>query len=100
MPTLVQSACESLAQSKAAAATHGYYDPDEVDRFTFFHSGNAAMILHRFDMLNKCSIASAALEPAADSHYSLFFCPPKPLTSPVTNCSGMLVLGFKLHGWK
>ncbi|KJH50220.1 hypothetical protein DICVIV_03659 [Dictyocaulus viviparus] len=38
MPTLVQSACETLAQSKAAAAVHGYYDPNNADRFTFFNS--------------------------------------------------------------
>uniref|UniRef100_A0A183GKW7 RICTOR_N domain-containing protein n=1 Tax=Heligmosomoides polygyrus TaxID=6339 RepID=A0A183GKW7_HELPZ len=40
-PTLVQSACESLAQSKAAAAIHGYYDPNHTDRFTFPNSGYA-----------------------------------------------------------
>ncbi|KAK6737371.1 hypothetical protein RB195_019835 [Necator americanus] len=82
MPTLFQSACESIAQSKAAAATHGYYDSNQADRFTFLYSGNAAMVLHRFDMLYKASISNAVAEPPIDSNYSLFLCPPEPLTSP------------------
>ncbi|RCN36745.1 hypothetical protein ANCCAN_17380 [Ancylostoma caninum] len=45
MPTLVTSACESLAQSKAAAATHGYYDPNQTDRFTFLHSWYPVFLL-------------------------------------------------------
>lgn len=81
-PTLVQSACESLAQSKAAAAIHGYYDPNHTDRFTFPNSGNAAMILHRFDMLNKAWIANSSIGPTVDSPYSLFLCPAKALSLP------------------
>ncbi|PIO63695.1 hypothetical protein TELCIR_14697 [Teladorsagia circumcincta] len=82
MPTLVQSACETLAQSKAAAAIHGYYDPNQTERFTFPHSGNAAMLLHRFDMLNKAWIANSLSGPATDSHYSLFLSSPKSLSLP------------------
>ncbi|VDL71053.1 unnamed protein product [Nippostrongylus brasiliensis] len=81
-PTLVQSAFESLAQSKAAAATHGYYDPSYNDRYTFPNSGNAAMILHRFDTLNKVCIANASCGPPADSNYSLFLSRPKPIPLP------------------
>ncbi|XGW09906.1 hypothetical protein V3C99_011851, partial [Haemonchus contortus] len=82
MPTLVQSACETLAQSMAAAAIHGYYDPNQTDRFTFPHSWNAAMLLNRFDMLNKAWIGNSLSGPAVDSHYSLFLCPPKALSLP------------------
>ncbi|KAK5982660.1 hypothetical protein GCK32_007550 [Trichostrongylus colubriformis] len=82
MPTLVQSACETLAQSKAAAAIHGYYDSSQPDRFTFPHSENAAMLLHRFDTLNKAWIANSLSGPAVDSNYSLFLGPPKSLSSP------------------
>ncbi|KAK6054134.1 hypothetical protein COOONC_08361 [Cooperia oncophora] len=90
MPTLVQSACEALAQSKAAAAIHGYYDPNETDRFTFPNSGNAAMLLHRFDMLNKAWIANSLSGPAIDSHYSLFLSPPKSHSLPDRAFSGEL----------
>ncbi|VDO50811.1 unnamed protein product [Haemonchus placei] len=82
MPTLVQSACETLAQSMAAAAIHGYYDPNQTDRFTFPHSWNAAMLLNRFDTLNKAWIGNSLSGPAVDSHYSLFLCPPKALSLP------------------
>ncbi|KAJ1369986.1 hypothetical protein KIN20_031611 [Parelaphostrongylus tenuis] len=82
MPILVQSACEALAQSKAAAAIHGYYDPNYADRFTFLNSENAAMLLHRFDTLNKIYITNESTEPAADSDYSLFLCAPKSLFCP------------------
>uniref|UniRef100_A0A0K0DI73 RICTOR_N domain-containing protein n=1 Tax=Angiostrongylus cantonensis TaxID=6313 RepID=A0A0K0DI73_ANGCA len=91
MPTLVQSACETLAQSKAAAAIHGYYDPTYADRFTFLNSENAAMVLHRFDTLNKIWIANECAEPAADSNYSLFLCPPKLFSSPLRAFCGEVI---------
>ncbi|VDM62830.1 unnamed protein product [Angiostrongylus costaricensis] len=91
MPTLVQSACETLAQSKAAAAIHGYYDPNYADRFTFLNSENAAMVLYRFDTLNKIWIANECAEPAADSIYSLFLRPPKLFSSPLRAFCGEVI---------
>ncbi|CAB3405412.1 unnamed protein product [Caenorhabditis bovis] len=59
LPTLVQSACEKLVLSRAAAAVNGTLDQLHEER-TFVHSENAELVLHRVDELNRSWIRSAA----------------------------------------
>ncbi|EGT36072.1 hypothetical protein CAEBREN_30436 [Caenorhabditis brenneri] len=60
MPTLVQSACESLSQSRAVSAINGTFDINAVEQYTFPHATNAELVLTRFDKLNQSWIRSAS----------------------------------------
>uniref|UniRef100_A0A8R1EMQ7 RICTOR_N domain-containing protein n=1 Tax=Caenorhabditis japonica TaxID=281687 RepID=A0A8R1EMQ7_CAEJA len=60
MPTLVQSACESLSQSHAIAAIDGSFDINTMEQYTFLHATNAELVLTRFDKLNQSWIRSAS----------------------------------------
>ncbi|CAI5441289.1 unnamed protein product [Caenorhabditis angaria] len=59
MPTLVQSACENLIQSRASAAINGNFDIKADESYTFINAQNAELVLHRFDQLNQSWIRSS-----------------------------------------
>ncbi|CAP23799.1 Protein CBG02784 [Caenorhabditis briggsae] len=61
MPTLVQSACESLSQSRAVSAINGTFDINAIEQYTFPHATNAELVLNRFDKLNQSWIRSASI---------------------------------------
>ncbi|KAF1765309.1 hypothetical protein GCK72_005261 [Caenorhabditis remanei] len=60
MPTLVQSACESLSQSHAVSAINETFDINAIEQYTFLHATNAELVLNRFDKLNQSWIRSAS----------------------------------------
>ncbi|CAD6191473.1 unnamed protein product [Caenorhabditis auriculariae] len=79
MPTLVQSACETLASCRSAAAIHHYKTDDlqsfdQQESYTYVNAQNAELVLHRFDQLNGKWIGIAA-DPTPDDSFLALFIP-------------------------
>ncbi|VDM29368.1 unnamed protein product [Toxocara canis] len=60
MPALIQSACEALTRLVGTSAIDGLHDGTSgtgLRDFTFVNAGNAPLLLHRLDVLNKLALS-------------------------------------------